>query len=518
MSRLKRICLATAAVALASGALAADQQTADQLQSQLRAMMKSWGNPLSDQVNVKPEDDAYSVEMPLMGWRAQDGTTPAVATATAKPVGNGSWSIDNFELPSPATIMTPGPDGKPVDRTAISFKEQTSRWTFDPAANFITAESVLLNGISFHDVKPGSPEQHIGSFSMQGGLSPTGPDHGTLDGTGEAKDIAITGKDDKGPVYVTIGRLGIIAHVTNAARAQIAQLMSGLRQLGSMPTPPKGGQPTPEQRAAMVAMFNSLNGIADSGNIHYAVEHLNVTGSQDFGIDHLGIGIAASAPEGLLKITFDLGVDGIKAPEMPATMKAYIPTHLQIQPYVTGVSAADVPRIAAIALGDQGPDAAAGPAMQAAFAHGGLKIGLETLSIDIGPAKITGVGEITVAQPDPSAITGEAKLTGKGIDELLKQVQADPQAAQAVPMLVFARGLAKPQPDGTLFWDVVYNSNGLLVNGVVMMPPGGPASAGGPGGSVPPDRDQVAPHTPPVPNLAPGKQGSVPGAGGLKSK
>lgn len=487
MSQFKRLCLATAAVALTSGALAADQQTADQLQSQLRAMMKQWGNPIADQVTVKQEDDAYSVEIPLLNWRAEDGTTPAVATASAKPVGNGQWTMDQFELPTPATIMGPGPDGKPVDQVALSIKEQTSRWTFDPSVNFVTAESMLLSDITFNDVKKGSPDQHIGSISIQGGVAPTSPDHGTLDGTGDVKDIAITGKDDKGvQTDVSIGRLRIAAHMTNVARARIAQIVGGLRQMGSMPAPPPGGQPTPEQKAALLSMVDALNGIADSGEVDYAIDNLSATGAQPFGVDHIGLGLSASAPDGLLKITLDFGIDGIKVPQLPDTMKTYIPSHIQIRPYFTGISAADVTRIAAIALGDQGPNAAAGPAMEAAFAHGGVKVGLKSVAIQMGPAKLTGVGEVTLTQPDPSALAGEVKITGKGIDDLLKQVQGDPQAAQAVPMLVFARGLAKPQPDGSLFWDVVYDAKGLSVNGVNLMPPGGPGGAGGPGGGAAP--------------------------------
>jgi hypothetical protein len=489
MSRFKRLCLATAAVALSTGALslgafAADQQTADQLQSQLRTMLSQWGSPLADKVTVKLDDDTYAVAIPLENWKGEDGTTPASATATAKPVGTGQWTLDQLTFPSPATIMGPGADGKPVDQVAFSIKEQTSSLTFDPSASFITGENILLTGILFSDVKRGSPEQHIGSMSVQGGVTPTTPDHGTLDGSAELKDVAFTGKDDKGAqTDVTIGDVKVAGHMANVTRARIAQIFGGLRQLGSMPQAPAGGQPTPAQKAAMRAVIEALNGIADSGSVSYSIDKINASGTQPFGVDHVAFGLAAAAPGGLLKLTLDFGIDGITVPGLPDSMKAYIPSHVQIRPYLTGVSAADVTRVAALALGDQGPEAATGPAMEAAFAHGGLKIGLEALAIDLGPAKLSGVGEVTLTQPDPSAIAGEVKVTGKGIDELLKQVQGDPQAAQIVPLLVFARGLAKPQPDGSLFWDVVYDAKGLGVNGVTVMPPMG--GGGAPGGGAP---------------------------------
>ena len=41
------------------------------------------------------------------------------------------------------------------------------------------------------------------------------------------------------------------------------------------------------------------------------------------------------------------------------------------------------------------------PDIAAIFAHGGIKLALEALAFDIGPAKVEGTGQITRCRPTP---------------------------------------------------------------------------------------------------------------------
>jgi hypothetical protein len=70
----------------------------------------------------------------------------------------------------------------------------------------------------------------------------------------------------------------------------------------------------------------------------------------------------------------------------------------------------------------------------------------------------------------PAALPmGKAHITAKGIDEIMKAVQAAPPEAnvqQGSALIVVAKGLAKTDSDGSLSWDVESTPDGkILVNG-----------------------------------------------------
>ena len=71
----------------------------------------------------------------------------------------------------------------------------------------------------------------------------------------------------------------------------------------------------------------------------------------------------------------------------------------------------------------------------------------------------------------PAALpTGKAKISAKGIDELMKIIQeAPPEAglAQGAALVVVAKGMAKAEADGSLTWNIESTPEGkVLVNGI----------------------------------------------------
>jgi hypothetical protein len=71
----------------------------------------------------------------------------------------------------------------------------------------------------------------------------------------------------------------------------------------------------------------------------------------------------------------------------------------------------------------------------------------------------------------PAALpSGKAKISAKGIDELMKIIQeAPPEAglAQGAALVIVAKGMAKAEPDGSLTWNIESSPDGkVLVNGI----------------------------------------------------
>jgi hypothetical protein len=66
--------------------------------------------------------------------------------------------------------------------------------------------------------------------------------------------------------------------------------------------------------------------------------------------------------------------------------------------------------------------------------------------------------------------SGKAKISAKGIDELMKIIQSAPPEAdldQGNALVIVAKGMAKAEPDGSLTWNIEASPDGkVLVNGI----------------------------------------------------
>ena len=78
-------------------------------------------------------------------------------------------------------------------------------------------------------------------------------------------------------------------------------------------------------------------------------------------------------------------------------------------------------------------------------------------------ARLDASGSVVVRGPDRYA--GRARVVLTGFDALMAQARDDPNLRDAAPVLIMARGLARPEGDH-LVWDVVADQSGATVNGV----------------------------------------------------
>ena len=54
-----------------------------------------------------------------------------------------------------------------------------------------------------------------------------------------------------------------------------------------------------------------------------------------------------------------------------------------------------------------------------------------------------------------------------GVDAMIAAAQSNPKAAQIMPMVFLAKGMARPEGDA-LVWDIGFSDGVLMVNGVPM--------------------------------------------------
>lgn len=195
-----------------------------------------------------------------------------------------------------------------------------------------------------------------------------------------------------------------------------------------------------------------------------------------FAVETLGIAVEANGliADGLFREA--ITVSGLTVPEglLPAWSADLVPTDFGID--VTGsgfdASAPAAAFIAAFDLTKPEPvDPATSAQIMAAFLpKGTVDITLAPGSISSDAYNLTYQGAMT-AGPGGMPV-GTAKFTMTGMDTVMAALQAGPpeMTGQIVPMLGMAQGMAAPDADGALVWDIDASTPGtLLVNGVDMM-------------------------------------------------
>ena len=190
---------------------------------------------------------------------------------------------------------------------------------------------------------------------------------------------------------------------------------------------------------------------------------VEIAGMGGLSMKHFLLGFGGEAPDGRLHAWLDIGLDELASPSLPPTIAAFLPHHVEIRPSLSGVRTADLHKLALDATEEGADSDSLAPDIAAIFSHGGVELGVETLSFDVGPAQVQGTGHLTALSPD--AWHGEAHLVATGLDDLSTQARNNPDLQQALPVLIMLRGLAKP--DGKkLVWDIVSDGPTVTVNGL----------------------------------------------------
>lgn len=466
---------ALAALLLASTAAGAADATAEQAR-RLEADIRGWlagtlgeAVPLPARpVQLEPAGDRYRLTAPL-------GTGGTALTGTLRQGDGGKWALDNVRLPSPArfSITLPAPaepgqaPGAPV-RTdyRVRIGEQDASGTFDPS--FVTPSTTT---VSFRDLEVvasgGGREQttRMARYAGQGAMRPAG--NGRIDVVSDATTegySAASSLPNGMPLQVDIEKLRGNGELSGVSRERAPRLLQGMIALVSGAIAAPGAAASGPDLPRLRAMLEAVQDLASGGQVDQVAEGLRVrVGQFGGGAERVQFGLGATTPDGILALRMDFGVDGIQVPDLPLSpaQRSLLPTRLALRPIVSGVATADLMRMALAATepGDTQPP----PDIAALFSRGGLTMGLESFALDIGGASFTGMGKVTA--PSPDAIGGQGQVTVAEFDTLLERVKAVPEFAGALPVLAFAKGIARPA-GGRMVWDITYRGGALKVNDV----------------------------------------------------
>jgi len=419
---------------------------------------------------VIPDHDHYVITWPIPGLTTSSGE-PAV-TANVRPIEGDRWSIQSITVPASGTFSMTLPDAGTAVRTQFGIRHQDTQGIIDPTFN---SPSKLRSELSDVSAKSEGAkqlqEQRFDHHRMDASLTPSqnGRLDLVIDGVTEGWNSASQVKDSS-PIAVGIQRLHAVAKVAGINRDHVAPLVAAtVGVIGAWPAGPVKREEKldlpPAAREQVRLIIEALQDMVTSVALQETLEgvQMEMAGVGGMSIKRFFLGLGGEAPAGRLHAWIDLALDELASPSLPPKIAAYLPRHVEIKPSLSGLLITDLHQIALNATADGSGTDRFAPDIDAIFAHGGFRLGLETLSFDLGSAKIDGTGEVTVVSPD--TWHGVAHLAATGFDDLTTQARDSPELQSALPALIMLRGLAK-QDGERLVWDIVSDGPKTTVNGL----------------------------------------------------
>lgn len=456
----------------------------------LQQQLKDWlagllgpGIALPDlPLQITGEGDHYRMTWPIPGL--DNPASDAALTASVRPLDGGRWAIEAIKLPDAANFTMTIPDTGDIAtsgplKAALTVGRQDSHAVIDPAlASPSTLHIDLGNLAVTTDSAKEHQEQHIDRYAVETSLKPV--QDGRLD---VAMDATMGGwksaaqVEGSAAVAIAVQNMHALGRIDGVSRDKVGGLVSAMNGFFRALPPDvmekhgRGDLPAPA-RVQLRALIEALPDMLTGVRLEETVDGLQieVAGMGGLALQHILLGFGGEAPDGKLHAWFDIGLDGLNTPSLPPKVTAYLPHHIELRPSVSGIRTADLTKLALDATEEGGGDDRLAPDIAAIFAQGGVNLSLETLSFDLGPAKVEGVGKVVMLSPD--SWHGEARLSATGLDELTAQARTNPDLQQALPVLIMLRGLAKP--DGNrLVWVIVSEGTTVTVNGIDLSQLGG---------------------------------------------
>ena len=505
---------ARAADVTADQAAAAEAAVRDWMSGMLGPQVKLPERP----VHLTPAGDHFDVSEPIV-MPGASGAPLGTLMAQARPLEGGKWAIDGIHttMPLSFTVNVPVPPatgGKadpkakpervPVHYT-VDIKGQDGHGVIDTLLNgpttwttTATSATIQAEGGPFPSVTKTGPATSVVT------LQPSGAGLVDVSSAADIQNYHMTSGDPAAePTTVDMATAHVSLAVAGLSRARAQSLTQAVASLAAAGTGPHPGGTAPKAGPELVAaLLDALHDAASSVSLEERADTLAVTAAGvPVTIGRVSLALAGKSVDGLLEAQMPLELQGLSTTALPPDFAALIPSTFMLKPTISGVGVAELSRIATAANEKRDP---APDDMQALFSHGGVRFGVESMTLALAGATFEGQGAVLFTTPQD--YNGTARVTATGYDDLMAKVGAiQAFSAQSIPALAFVKGIAKTE-GGKLVWDITYARGKVLVNNVDIL---ALAGAGAPKAAAPP---AVSPSTPtPVPGSRPAPGNRTPG-------
>ncbi len=471
-------------VALGIGAGPARAADAPALEGQLHDWLANLLGPRVDlgerPVRATAQGDGFALAMPIAGPIGATGITidGAPATATARGLDDGRWTLDDIRLPSPLSVSAATEKGRGT--WTLTLQDQDNHAVIDPSLATTSTWDSRIGGYSARSQGP-QGEQHTEAAHVVTHITWQPVADGRVDVTETASTdlLSSTSHVEKvGLVSLSAAHARLDAHLDALAPGRVPPLVhavldvvmplmaSASAAIAAGDKPPKP-EMTPQMRTALVALVDAAGGLIGGFGERVRLEDVHLQGPMgDGALQAVEFGTSAAAPDGRLQLRMHIGLDGLDSAMLrDGPLHAYLPHHIALTPRLSGVQADRVLALLRRAAATGGEDPTLESDAEAIVHDGPLAIGLDTLTADFGPATLTGSGEMRVLGRDE--ISGHAHVQVTGLNDLIHDAQTVPMLRQAEPGLIFLKGIGSTEGTTTV-WDIAYIDGKLTVNGTDM--------------------------------------------------
>ncbi|MEI6283425.1 MAG: DUF2125 domain-containing protein [Alphaproteobacteria bacterium] len=478
---MRRLLLTTSLLLPLATHAAPTDSDASALRATLQTWVSTWSNGLVGAtgmpLTVRPDGEQFLLELPFGGRMPDIGVSISEGRVLARirPGANGTWIIDDAQLPATTKFSTTAPakgakaSAAPIESTTLTLGSQKMSGVFDPT---LATESRL--------------QADYGAYAMNI-TQPTGTQATTIDKVtartlwtpvaagrvSMTSDVEFTGynqriteKAGKGasgtpPVTISAQRM----HINTLANdVDFTQLGGALRALFTLQNANPNGKLTAAQKTTLQGAVRALVTVVAGMDSKQEWHGINVrAGDMSFTLKQATMDFSMNAPDGKLSARMPIALEGFDTPLLPSdAVREFLPRMFVLSPRIAGVSKAVLLEALDRVLEntDEKPD------MDSEIANllsaSPITIGLDTLSFDIGPLRIKGSGAVKVASVDDPK--GAAELRATGLDALIKRANTIPDAKIAVPVLIFLKGIAETEGN-ELVWKLAFDDGDFTVNG-----------------------------------------------------
>ena len=458
-------------------------EDAQRLETQLRGWLAGFLGPhipLADRpVTVRPEGDhyvasmAYAGEMPGMGGVTVTGDP---ITVSLKPLDDTRWSILGMHIPSPVRIDNPGATEGQIKSYAIKVAEQNTQGVIDTTlATPSSYDTTMRDYTSVSEGPMGTQTSHVDRLTGHSVWAPAGDGRVNIqtESTG-AKMASSATLPDGTPFSFTIEQLAGKGHVDAIRVSEVGSIIRSAAELvpvieaASKSAPPSDDAkpPVPEAaRPAARALLASLRNLLGGYEQQFTMQQIKFdAGGHSGSLANAAMGVGGGAPDGKLDFHMTMALDGPDSPEIPpGIIHDYLPRHLAFKPHISGVPSQDLADLISRAIDSNGSDDDELTQMAIGLlAKGPLSVGLDDLSLDMGPGSLKGSGAVQVSSPTDFVAQAALRLTG--YDALMHDAAIRPELKPAGPVMIFLKGIGKQEGDA-IVWNISFQDKTLLVNG-----------------------------------------------------
>ena len=433
-------------------------------------------------VQFTAEGDHYLVRVPL-GVLGKVEPADAAFTAKAKQLDGTRWALDDQQFPAALTIHStevtpdapdaknPSPDG--THKEAVTYRIKVGKQNVNGIIDTSLATPTTSGGTlaAFDMEKEGGAAasiSHIGMTTTQTSTRPADAQHADLLSDVTAADYSTKSEMADGTaVSLTAQRLHVVAALSALGHDQVIPLIRMASELGRLTK--AGGDssdgPTPAEKAKLRAMLVQAHTMLTGAKIDESVEGVKFDIAGNSGtLAKADISFGGDAPGDTLTASMGLSLEGLTINSLPPAFAAYVPTRFSVHPTVSNISVAALTQMGMAATAPlEAGQVTPAPDFASLFGNGGINFGFDSLALDVAGAQIAGTGKFT--SKSAKSVTGQAELTARGLDALVAKAQSDPLLQQAVPVIIFLKGIARTTADQAV-WQITVDNAKVLVNGV----------------------------------------------------